>query len=42
MVPAGILDESPDARPEASIFWGSRAPWFVETPELPKHEEYAR
>jgi hypothetical protein len=42
LVPAGILDASPDARPEGSIFWGSRAPWYVETQALPKHDEYAK
>jgi hypothetical protein len=40
LVPAGILDASPDARPDQLIFWGSRAPWFVETTELTKHQEY--
>ena len=40
LVPAGVLDESPDARPDQVIFWGSRAAWFVETAQLPKHQEY--
>ena len=42
LVPAGVLDASPDQRPDVSIFWGSRAQWFVETQELPKFEEYAK
>jgi len=42
LIPAGVLDANPDLRPEGSIFWGSRAGWFVETPELPKAEEYGR
>jgi hypothetical protein len=42
MVPAGLLDDVPAARPDMSIFWGSRAQWFVETPALPKHEEYQK
>lgn len=42
LVPAGILDAGPDARPTNSNFWGSRAPWYVETTALPKHEEYER
>jgi hypothetical protein len=42
LVPAGVLDASPEQRPDGSIFWGSRAPWFVETPSLPKHEEYGK
>src|SRR5262249_30356845 len=40
LVPAGVLDASPDARPDRVIFWDSRAPWFVETVELTKHQEY--
>jgi hypothetical protein len=40
LVPAGILDDSPDARPDRLIFWESRAPWFVETTEIAKHPEY--
>jgi len=40
LVPAGVLDESPDERPDRMIFWGSKAPWFVETMEVPKHPEY--
>jgi hypothetical protein len=40
LVPAGILDNDPVKRPENSIFWGSKAPWYVEPAELPKHAEY--
>ena len=40
LVPAGVLDASPDARPDRLIFWGSRAPWFVETSGVTKYEEY--
>jgi hypothetical protein len=42
LVPAGTLDSSPDKRPTNSNFWGSRAPWYIETTELPKHEEYEK
>lgn len=42
LIPAGVLDAVPDLRPDGSIFWGSKAGWFVETTELPKHEEYGR
>jgi hypothetical protein len=38
VVPAGSLDDDPGIQPEQNIFWGSRAPWCVETSELPKHE----
>lgn len=39
LVPAGILDASPAERPDGSIFWGSRAAWYVEPQDLPKHDE---
>ncbi len=42
LIPAGVLDAAPDLSPDSSIFWGSKAEWFVETPELPKHEEYGK
>ncbi|MFN9488450.1 MAG: hypothetical protein ACK59Y_01535 [Betaproteobacteria bacterium] len=42
LIPAGVLDASPDLKPEGSIFWGSRPGWFVETCDLPKAEEYGR
>ncbi len=40
LVPAGSLDDDPGALPDCSIFWESRAPWYRETQELPKHSEY--
>lgn len=42
LIPAGVLDANPDLKPDSSIFWGSKAGWFVETPALPKHEEYGK
>ena len=41
LIPAGLLDDDPVMRPENSIFWGSRAPWYVEPREIPKFAEYA-
>jgi len=41
LVPAGILDADPGKRPENSIFWGSRAPWYVEPHDMPKLTEYS-
>ena len=38
VIPAGSLDEDPQSRPEAVVFWGSRAPWFTECSEMIKHE----
>jgi len=37
VVPAGTLDTDPALKPRRSIYWESRAPWFVETGELPHH-----
>lgn len=42
LIPAGVLDAKPDLSPECSIFWSSKAPWYVETPVLPKFEEYSK
>ncbi len=42
MVPAGVLDASPEARPDSSIFWASKAPWYVEPQALPKFDEYGK
>ncbi|MEO0649252.1 MAG: GFA family protein [Planctomycetota bacterium] len=39
VVPAGTLNEDPGLRPARSIFWDSRAEWFVPTGELPTHPE---
>jgi hypothetical protein len=39
LVPAGLLDGDPQARPQHSIYWDSRAPWLVETASLPKFPE---
>jgi hypothetical protein len=41
LVPAGTLDEDPDARPEKNIFWDSRAPWYEGTEALPAFPEGA-
>jgi hypothetical protein len=39
VIPAGSLDEDPESRPEAVVFWGSRAPWFTDCSEMTKHDE---
>ncbi len=39
VVPAGALDTDPGIRPIQNIYWGSRACWYEEAGELPKHEE---
>jgi len=40
LIPAGALDQDPGKRPDQSIFWGSRAPWYQEPDDMPKHQEY--
>jgi len=42
LIPAGVLDANPDLKPDSNIFWGSKAPWYVETQVLPKFEEYGK
>jgi len=40
VVPAGTLDEDPGIQPQQHVFWGSKAPWFDSSCELPNYEEY--
>jgi len=40
LVPAGLLDAEPGVRPEHSIFWGSKAGWYVEPQQIPRFREY--
>ncbi len=39
VIPAGSLDHEPDIKPEARIFWDSRAEWSCED-DLPAFAEY--
>jgi hypothetical protein len=39
LIPAGVLEGDPGKRPEMSIFWASRAPWYVAPGDLPLHDE---
>jgi hypothetical protein len=39
VVPAGSLDDNPGTRPEAIVFWGSRAPWYIDCSGMTKHDE---
>ena len=39
-LPAGTLDDDPEARPAAHIFVGSKAPWVEISDELPQFDEY--
>ena len=38
VVAAGALDEDPGITPTFSIFFGSRAPWYVHVSDLEMHE----
>jgi hypothetical protein len=40
LIPAGVLDADPGMRPENSIFWKSKAAWYVAPAEMPVHDEY--
>lgn len=41
MIPAGSLDTEPPLRPQARIFWDSRAAWCCGDEKLPVFSEYA-
>ena len=41
IVPAGSLDEDPNAKPTCHAYWGSRTDWYEGDPDLPKIEEAA-
>ncbi len=38
IVGAGSLDDDPGERPQFSVFYGSRAPWYVHVSDLEMHE----
>jgi len=40
VIPAGSLDSDPTIRPQARIFWDSRASWSCGGDGLPVHSEY--
>jgi hypothetical protein len=40
VIPAGSLDSDPGIKPEARIFWDSRAEWSCEAGEVPTFSEY--
>ncbi len=39
IIPAGSLDDELDIKPEQSIYWGSKACWYLSPSELPVHDE---
>lgn len=38
VIPMGSLDEDPGVKPQAIVFWGSRAPWYTDCSEMTKYE----
>ncbi len=38
VIPAGSLDDDPGMKPQAVVFWGSRAPWFTDCSEMTRHD----
>jgi hypothetical protein len=39
IIPAGSLDDDPMTRPQAIIYWASRAPWYADSSEMNKFDE---
>ena len=42
LIPAGLLDDDPQMRPENSIFWDSRPSWYVAPHEHDCYSEYPK
>ena len=40
LIPAGSLDDEPPVKPQARIFWDSRAEWSCSGDEMPVFSEY--
>jgi hypothetical protein len=40
LVPAGLLEQNPAKGPENSIFWDSRAEWYVSPDAIPRFPGY--
>jgi len=38
LIPAGLLDGDPGARPENIIFWKSKAAWYVPPQDMQKFD----
>lgn len=39
LIPAGVLDADPGARPDMNIFWKSKSAWYVSPHELKTFDE---
>jgi hypothetical protein len=42
VIPAGSLDDNPPIKPQARIFWASRAEWSCDDTPLPRFAESAK
>ena len=40
LVPAGLLDANPGVHPQNSIFWDSKADWYIEPQQMPRFRQY--
>ena len=40
LIPAGLLDADPQMLPQNSIFWASKAAWYLEPRQMPLFSEY--
>jgi len=40
VIPAGSLDGEPPVKPQARIFWDSRATWSCSDNDIPVYPEY--
>ena len=40
LIPAGLLDQDPQMRPQTSIFWDSKASWYIGPHEHDRFSEY--
>lgn len=39
VIPAGSLDDDPGVKPNCSIWWSERAPWYLTADELRRYDE---
>jgi len=39
IIPAGTLDTEPPLAPQQSVFYGSKADWYISPDKLPKHDQ---
>jgi len=42
IVTAGTLDDDPGIKPMWNIFWRSKASWYEESSDLPRHDEFPK